>query len=166
MQVTILTTVPGSDEVVIIDTRDVMTDNVARIIMSAHEEGQKQRADFAAHRMLSTAVAFHMSSKMNKFHLPGNRHNKRTKSKYVNSTKKDMHLLGQLYIIGLVYVRQRTTYRLFEVENSDCPPSLPKHGILSNSHKSDLLPCWEVECPSDVDEADTKLIDCANMVHF
>ena len=28
----------SSDEVVIIDTRDVMTDNVARIIMSAHGE--------------------------------------------------------------------------------------------------------------------------------
>ena len=54
-----------SDEVVIIDTRDVMTDNVARIIMSAHEEGQKQRADFVVHRMHSTSVAFHALSKMN-----------------------------------------------------------------------------------------------------
>ena len=48
-----------------------MTDNVARIIMSAHGEGQKQRADFVAHRVLSTAVAFHTLSNMNKFHLPG-----------------------------------------------------------------------------------------------
>ena len=113
----------SSDVVVIIDARDVMTANVARIIMSAYGEGQKQRADFMAQRMLSTAVAFHTLSKMNKFHLPGNRHNKRTKSKYVNSTKKDMHLLGQLYTI--VYVRHGTRYRLFEVENSDCPRPYP-----------------------------------------
>ena len=53
------------NEVVIIDTRDVMTDNVARIIMSAHGEGQKQRADFVAHRVHSAAVAFHALSKMN-----------------------------------------------------------------------------------------------------
>ena len=57
--------VESSDEVVIIDTRDVMTDNVARIIMSAHEEGQKQRADFVAHRTHSAAVAFHALSNMN-----------------------------------------------------------------------------------------------------
>ena len=55
----------SSDEVVIINTRYVMEDNVARIIMSAHEEGQKQRADFVAHRMHSTAVAFHALSKIN-----------------------------------------------------------------------------------------------------
>ena len=158
MQVTILKTV------VIIDARDVMTDNFARIFMSAHGEGQKQRVDFVANRMLSTAVAFRTLSKMNQFHLPGNRHSKRTKSKYANSTKRDMHLLGQLYTI--VYIRQGTSYRLFEVDNSDCLPSLSKHGILRNGQKSDLLPCWEVDCPSDFDEADAKLIDVANMVHF
>ena len=153
-----------SDEVVIIDTRDVMTDNVVRIIMSAHGEAQKQRANFVAHRMHSAAVAFHALSKMNKFDLPGNRHKKSNKSKYMNTTKKDMHLLGQLYMI--VYVRERTSYRPFEVENSDCPPSLSKHGVLRSGQKSDLLPCRGVDCPSDFDEADTKLIDGANMVHF
>ena len=55
----------SSDEVVIIDTRDVMTDNVTLIITSAHGEGHKQRADFVAHRMHSAAVAFHALSKMN-----------------------------------------------------------------------------------------------------
>ena len=50
----------SSDEFVIIDARDVMRDNVARIIMRAHGERQKQSADFVAHRMLSTAVAFGM----------------------------------------------------------------------------------------------------------
>ena len=154
----------SSDEVDIIDTRDVMTDNVACIIMSAHGEGQKQRADFVAHLMLSTAFAFHTLSNMNKLHLPGNRHNKRNKSRYVNSTKKDMHLIGQLYTI--VYIRKGTSYRLFEVDNSVCPLSLSKHGILRNGQKSDLLPCWEVDCLSDVDEADAKLFDGANMVRF
>ena len=70
-----------------------MTDNVALIIMSAYGEGQKQRADFVGHRMHSTAVAFHALIKMNKIHLPSNRHNNCDKSKYVNGTKKDMHLI-------------------------------------------------------------------------
>ena len=69
----------------------------------------------------------------------------------------------ELYTI--VYVWQGTSYRLFEVENSDCPPSLSKHGILRNGQKSDLQPCWEEYCTSDVHEADAILIDGATMVH-
>ena len=83
----------SSDEIVIIHTREVMTDNVARIITSAHGKGQKQRADFVGHRMHSTAVASHALIKINKMHLPSNRHKKRDKSKYVNRTKKDMHVI-------------------------------------------------------------------------
>ena len=58
-------------------------------------------------------------------------------------------------------VRERNGDRLFEVENADCPPSLSKHGIPRSGQKSDLLSCLEVECPSDVEEADAKLIDGA-----
>ena len=78
-----------SHEVVIIDTREVMPDNVARSIMGAHGEGKKQHADVVAHRLQSTAVAFHATNKMNKIHLPGNRHKNRKKSKHVDSTKED-----------------------------------------------------------------------------
>ena len=46
------------------------------------------------------------------------------------------------------------------------PPSLYKHGVQRSDQKSDLLSCLEVECPSDFDEADAKLIDGAHMVHF
>ena len=51
-----------------------MPDNVARSIIGAHGEGNKQHADFVPHRLQSTAVAFHAPIKMNKIHLPGNRH--------------------------------------------------------------------------------------------
>ena len=44
--------------------------------------------------------------------------------------------------------------------------SLSKHGVLRTGQKSDLLSCLEVDCPSDFDEADVKLIDGAHMVHF
>ena len=74
-----------------------MPDNVARSIMGAHGERNKQHADFVAHRLQSTAVAFHAPIKMNKIHLPGNRHKNRNKSKHVDSTNEDMPLLGQLY---------------------------------------------------------------------
>ena len=40
-----------SHEVVIIDTREVIPDNVARRIMGAHRQGKKQHADFASHRL-------------------------------------------------------------------------------------------------------------------
>ena len=65
-----------------------------------------------------------------------------------------------------MHVRERNNDRLFEVENADCPPSLSKHGVLRSGQKSWLLSCVEVDCPSDFDEADAKLIDRAHMVHF
>ena len=141
-----------------------MPDNVARSIMGALGEGNKQHADFVAHRLQSTAVAFHAPIKMNKIHLPGNGHKYRNKSKHVNSTKEDKHLLRQLYMT--MHVRERNSDRLFEVENADCPPSLYKHGILRSDQKSDLLSCLEVECPSDVHEDEAKLIDGAHLVYF
>ena len=58
-----------SHEVVIIDTREVMPDNVARRMMGAHRQGKKQHADFASYRLQSTAVVFHVSIKMNKIYL-------------------------------------------------------------------------------------------------
>ena len=78
-----------SHEVVIIDTREVMPDHVARSIMGAHGEGKKQHADFVEHRLQSAAVAI----EMNKINLPGNPHKNRNKSKHVDTTKEDMHLL-------------------------------------------------------------------------
>ena len=83
----------NSHEVVIIDTREVRPNNVARSIMGAHGEGKKQHADFVAHRLQSTAVAFHAPIKMNKIHLPGNRHKNRNKSKHLDSTKEDQRRL-------------------------------------------------------------------------
>ena len=71
--------------------------------------------------------------------------------------------IGQLYMT--LDVREGNSDRLFEVENVDCPPSLSKHGVLRSGQKSYLLSCLEVDCPSDFDEADAKLIDGAHMVH-
>ena len=136
-----------------------MPNNVARSIKGAHGEGKKQHADFVAHRLQSTTVAFHAPIKMNKIHLPGNRHKNRNKSKHVDSTKENIHLLGQVCMT--LHVREGNSDRLFEVENA-----LSKHGVLRSGQKSDLLSCLEVDYPSKFDEADAKLIDDAHVVHF
>ena len=65
-----------------------------------------------------------------------------------------------------MYVNEGNSDRLFEVKNADCPPSPSKHGVLRSGQKSDLLSCLEVDCPSDFDEADAKLINGAHVVHF
>ena len=80
---------------VAIKGRGIEVDNVARSIMGAHGEGKKQHDNFMAHRLQSTSVAFHAPIKMNKIHLPGNRHNNRNRSKHEDSTKQDTHLLGK-----------------------------------------------------------------------
>ena len=71
-----------------------------------------------------------------------------------------MHLLGQLYIS--LHVREGSADILFEVENTDVPPSLSNHGNLRSGQKSDLVSCLET---SDFDEADVKYIDGASLVH-
>ena len=62
-------------------------------------------------------------------------------------------------------MREENSDRLFEVGDADCTPSLSKHGVLRSGQKSDVLSCLEVDCPSDFDEAASKLIDSAHMVH-
>ena len=71
----------------------------------------------------------------------------------------------QLYMMT-IHVRERNNDRLFDVENADCAPSLSKHDVLRSGQKLELLSCVEVDCPSDFDEPDAKLIDRADMVHF
>ena len=75
-----------------------------------------------------------------------------------------MHLLEQLY--KTMHVREGNSDRQCEVENANCPLFLSKHGVLSSGQKSDLLSCLEVDCPSDFNEADDKLIDGTHMVHL
>ena len=74
-----------------------------------------------------------------------------------------MHLLGQLYIS--LQVREGNADCLFEVENTDVPPSLSKHGKLRSGQKSDLVSCLETVSTSDLDEAGVKLIDGDSLVH-
>ena len=59
-----------------------------------------------------------------------------------------------------MHVSEGNSDRLFEVENVDCP-----YPNLRSGQKSDLLSCLEVDCPSDFDDADAKLIDGSHMVH-
>lgn len=68
-----------SDEIIILDTKEVMSDVVPRSIMCAHEEGKKQHSAFVKERLESQAVAFHEPIKMNKIPLPSNRHKKKKK---------------------------------------------------------------------------------------
>ena len=130
-----------------------MPDNVARSIMDEHGEGNKQHADFVAHHLPSTAVTFHAPIKMNKIHLPGNRHNYRNTSKHVNSTKEDKQLLRQLYMT--MHVRGRNSDRLFEVENAGCPPSLFK--LIDRAHLVHFVRP-DASIKSFRDYADTKVI--------
>ena len=151
-----------SNEIIILDTKEVLSTKVARSVMCAHEQGNKQHSDFVTEHLESNSVAFHEPITMNKIPLPSKQPNK-TKSKHVDSTKDDMHLLGQLYIS--LQVREGNADRLFEVENSDTLPSLSKHGNMRSGQKSELVSCLETDSSSDFDEADVKLINGASMVH-
>ena len=113
-----------------------MRHHVVRSIVGAHGEGNKQHADFVAHRLQSTQIPQQKQA--------CEQHQGRQAL-----TKTTMHDNAQ----------ERNNDRLLEVENADCPPSLSKYGVLRSGQKSELLSCVEVDCPSDFDEADAQLID-------
>ena len=138
------------------DKKLYIAEDVARSIMCAHEEGRKKHSAFVKERLETQAVAFHEPIKKNKILLPSNRH-KKQRNKRVDSTKDDLHLLGQLYIS--LQVREGSADRLFELISHH-------HGNLRSGQKSDLVPCLEADSPSDFNGADVKLIDGASMVHF
>ena len=84
--------------------------------MCAHEQGKIQHSAFVKECLESQRVSFYEPIKMNKIALPINRHTKK-RSKCFDSTKDDIHLLGQLYIS--LQVREGNSDRLFIVENTD-----------------------------------------------
>ena len=103
-----------SDENIILDTKEVMSEEVAQSIMCAHEEGKKLHSAFVKECLESQSVSIHEPIKLKKIPLPSNRQ-KKLRSKCVDSTKEDMHLLGQLYIA--LQVREGNADGLFEVDN-------------------------------------------------
>ncbi len=153
-----------SDEIIVLDTKEVMPQEVAQSIMCAHEEGKKQHSTFVHERLETQVVSLHEPIKMNKISFPSNRHKKsRSSKRVVSTTKDDLRLLGQLYVS--LQVREGDIDSLFAVENLDAPPSLSKNGKLRNGQKSHLVSCLQTASPSDFGEADVKLIDGASMVH-
>lgn len=59
-----------SIELIILDTKEVLSNEVAKSIMCAHEEGKKQHSAFVIERLETQSVAFHEPIKMNKILLP------------------------------------------------------------------------------------------------
>ncbi len=78
---------------------------------------------------------------MNKIHLPGNRHKNRNKSKHVDSTKEDIHLLGYLHMT--MHVREGSSDRMFEVENADCPRPYPNMASYEVAKCRTCYPAWK-----------------------
>ena len=129
-----------SDEIIVLDTKEVMPQEVAQSIMCAHEEGKKQHSTFVHERLETQVVSLHEPIKMNKISFPSNRHKKsRSSKRVVSTTKDDLRLLGQLYVS--LQVREGDIDSLFAVENLDAPPSLSKNGKLRSGQKSDLVSC-------------------------
>ena len=94
-----------------------------------------------AHRLQSTAVAFHAPIKMKKIHLPGNRHKNRNKNKHVDSTKDGIHLLGQLYMT--MHVREGNSDRMFEVENAVVHRPYPNMASQEVAKSRTCYPAWK-----------------------
>ena len=67
---------PFDKEIVMLETKEVLSDEMAHSIMRAQEVRKKQHSAFAKERLESQVVSFHDPIKVNKIPLPSNRHKK------------------------------------------------------------------------------------------
>ena len=133
----------GTQDLLRLDTRDVMDPAVVSSVCSAEKKGVEQYQIFVAERLQDQSTLISEPIKKNKLLLfsrppPAK---KSSASLRVSSLKNDVSLFSRLYIA--CQSRDGNLEEFFRHENQACPPSLSQHGKLRLGTKADLLPCLE-----------------------
>lgn len=159
-----------SNDLLRLDTRDIIDPAVVSSLRQAEQIGQQQYKAFMADRLLARSTPISEPIKKNKLSL-FSRPPPREKSKaslQVSSLKSDISLFSRLYIA--CQTRDGNLDEFFRHENQACPPSISQLGKLRLGTKSDLLGCLEncTELNGDAPQPDTDvtILDGAVVVNF
>ena len=129
-----------STELIQLDTKDVMCDEVVATVRSIEKIGTKNFQDFRKNRIISQAIKLDDTIKKNK--LPTFK-SANTKGQSAKGESKDLkqhvRLFSQLYIS--TQIRGADMDEFFSHETLKCPPSLSKNGEMRSGNKADLLKC-------------------------
>jgi len=154
------------EELMHLDTRDVMDEEAVKSVHRAEELGVQQYQAFQEERLVNCSKHPGELIKKNKLQLFGQppARNK-SKSKF-QSLKSDCSLFSRMYFA--CQSRGGDLNEFFRQKNQRCSPSLSQDGKLRHGKKSDLLDCLtsSVEYITDAPESDAIILDGAVLVNM
>jgi len=145
------------DELIQLDTRDVMGPNIVKTVNQIEDLGKEQAQSFMTERLLKKEKEIDAPIKKNKLPLfsSANTSSSQLASKSEKKQlKKDMKMFAQLYIA--TQVRGGDIQALFCYETRREPPSLSKNGEIRSGNKADLLPCLRIDADLTTEEPVTQ----------
>ncbi|CAG2187553.1 unnamed protein product [Mytilus edulis] len=157
-----------SDDLLILDTRDIVDPRVAETVRKVEEIGKEQFNKFVTERLQSNTKSIYEPIKQNKLFM-FSRQQPKTDSKekqQISSLKQNCSLFSQLYVS--CQVRNGDLVEFFRHENQAYPPSLSQFGELRHGSKSDLLVQLEriTESVNEAPRVDALVIDGAALINM
>ena len=156
-----------SEDVLVLDTRDIVDPRVSDTIRNIQTTGQQQYDDFVDERLKKRTKPLSDTIKQNRFPLFGTQpvRNVSKQKQQITSLKQNCSLFSKLYIS--CQVRSGNLEEFFRHENQPCPQSLSNQGKLRHGTKSDLIGCLEMDDSSvENPEVDAVLLDGAAIVNM
>ncbi|XP_014671080.1 PREDICTED: uncharacterized protein LOC106811872 [Priapulus caudatus] len=157
-----------SADLIAMDTKVVMADEVIQSIRHAEEIGKAQYKAFVDERIMTTQKPFHDTITKNSFPMlkSGLRKTPSKSKSKTASMKSDLQLFSRMYIS--CQAREGDIDVFFEHENHAWPPSLADHNAMRQGNKADLLRCLEplAPRPPTTPNVDVKIVDGAALVHL
>ena len=156
-----------STELLTLDTKVVLSNDVVHAVRTAEDLGKCQYQQFVEERLGDDGKSFYDSIARNNLTLFKSGSKKvRPKSKMkLANVISDVNLFSRMYIS--CQVRDGDLDAFFEHENHAWPPSLADNNMMHQGTKSELTSCLEalVERPQQTPEVDVRILDGAALVH-
>ena len=158
-----------SNNLLVLDTKDIVGNLVVSTVRTVKEVGRKQFMDCVEKRLVKRAEVVDKTIKRNNlalFDCPTKR-KKTADQQLVSSLRKQCSLFSRLYVS--CQLRGRDLEQFFRHGNESYPPSLSRYGELRTGTKSEILPCLE-KCVQlsivDTPEVDNIIFDGPAIVHL
>ena len=155
-------------ELVALDTQDVMEQDVITSLSRVHEVGKELHAQYVLQTLDQVTVPLTNTLRRNKILTFANRPNLTKKESNTSGVqKKNMTLITKLFL-SLQSRPDADKEEFFCFENQREPPSLADHGSLRSGSKSDILECIKApEGRADPAKLTTVVVlDMAAVVHM
>ena len=157
----------GSEELLALDTRNVLNESVVNTVRTVYSLGKDQYDKYFREVIADRTCSIHVPIKKNAlplFSCPQTKAKAKQAGK-ISLLKNDVTLFSHLYIV--MQHRESDMSAFFSHENYHFPPSISDNGKLRFGTKSDLLKVLAKDNQNDPPESiDVKLLDGAAVVHL